>query len=91
MLSPHTSTFMLLCTKNAACVSEGKLITEQAFVKWVLASLCQPSKLVIRYPAVAIGGPNQERYYFACFGPIFENSLMQDIINACPKGPKQAG
>ena len=53
MLSPYTSTFMLLCTKMLhACVSEEKLIIEQAVVKWILASLCQPSKLVIRYPAV---------------------------------------
>ena len=44
---------MLLRTKNAACVSEEKLIIEQAVVKWILASMCQPSKLAIRYPAVA--------------------------------------
>ena len=34
-----------------ACVPEEKLITEQAVVKWILASLCQPSKLAIHYPA----------------------------------------
>ena len=45
---------MLLCTKNTACMPEEKLITKQAIVKWILASLCQPSKLAIRYPAVAI-------------------------------------
>ena len=44
---------MLLRTKNAAHVSEEKLITEQVIVKWILVGLCQPSKLVIRYPAVA--------------------------------------
>ena len=38
MLSPYTSTFMLLRTKNTACVPEEKLITEQAVVKWILAS-----------------------------------------------------
>ena len=53
MLSPYTSTFMLLRTKNTTCVSEEKLITERAIVKWILASLCRPSKLVIHYLAVA--------------------------------------
>ena len=53
MLSPYTSTFMLLRTKNTACVSEEKLILKQAVAKWILASLCQPSKLAIRYLAVA--------------------------------------
>ena len=50
MLSPYTSIFMLLRAKNATCVSK---VIEQAVVKWILASLCQPSKLAIRYLAVA--------------------------------------
>ena len=38
MLSPYTSTFMLMRTKNAAMrTSEEKLITEQVVVKWIMA------------------------------------------------------
>ena len=42
---------MVLLTKNTAFVPEEKLTTERAVMKWILASLCQPSKLAIRYPA----------------------------------------
>ena len=45
-------TFMLLRTKNTACVPDKLITTEQAVVKWILASLYLPSKLAIRYPAV---------------------------------------
>ena len=47
-------------------MSEEKLITEQAIVKWILASLCQPSKLAICYPAVATVA-NAIRSYLATY------------------------
>ena len=57
MLSSYTSTLIHASAPVpktlTVCVPEENFITEQAVVKWILVSLCQPSKLAIRYPAVA--------------------------------------
>ena len=47
MLSPYTMQHFHASAYQKCCIriSEEKLIIEQAVVKWILASLCQPSKL----------------------------------------------